>query len=82
MAKLAAVLPGSNGSAIHGLNVLLNSLNIIKDLKTYGMAECDIEKAASIATSRPYWNPREVEKTKLVELLRRCWAGEEARRDL
>jgi alcohol dehydrogenase class IV len=78
MTKLAAVLPGSNGSAIRGLNILLDNLKIARDLSSYGMSEDDIGKAASIAISRPYWNPRKPEAKKLEELLRRCWAGEEA----
>jgi alcohol dehydrogenase class IV len=76
--KLAVIFPGSNGSAAQGLNVLLNTLKIKRDLKSYGMKESDIEEMAKIAISRPYWNPREIEEKKLVELLRRCWNGEEA----
>ncbi|KAM0711451.1 hypothetical protein Q7P35_002191 [Cladosporium inversicolor] len=76
--KLAATFPGSKGSAAQGLNVLLNSLKIKRGLKSYGMKEGDIEEMAQIAISRPYWNPREIEEKKLVELLRHCWNGEEA----
>ena len=82
MAKLARVLPGSNGDAIKGLNVLLASLEVKRGLKDFGMEEQDISKAAEIAVLNPYKNPREVDVGLLRETIRRCWAGEEARADL
>ncbi|KAM0706145.1 hypothetical protein Q7P35_006694 [Cladosporium inversicolor] len=80
--KLAAVLPGSEGSVVRGLNILLGKLRITRGLSSFGMEESDVEKAAAIAVDQAYWNPRAVEKEKLVEVIRRCWAGEEARSDL
>lgn len=80
--KLAAVLPESEGSAIRGLNILSGKLRITRGLRSFGMQESDVEKAAAIAVDQAYWNPRAVEREKLVELIRRCWAGEEARSDL
>lgn len=82
MKKLADVLPGSDGDAAKGLNVLLANLGVKRGLKEYGMKEEDVDKATEIATSNPYWNPRELEKEKLREVIRRAWAGEEARADL
>ena len=82
MKKLAEVLPGSDGDAIKGLNVLLTKLKVKRGLKEFGMKEEDVVKAAEIAVSNPYWNPREIEKEPLQETIRRCWAGEEARADL
>ncbi|KAF2814851.1 maleylacetate reductase [Mytilinidion resinicola] len=79
MAKLAAVLPGSEGDAVQGLNVLLKSLGVKRALKDYGMKEEDVEKAAEIAVSNPYYNPRPVESEPVRELIRRAWAGEDAR---
>ncbi|KAF2501369.1 maleylacetate reductase [Lophium mytilinum] len=79
MAKLAAVLPGSEGDAVQGLNVLLKSLGVKRALKDYGMTEEDVEKAAEIAVSNPYYNPRPVEREPVRELIRRAWAGEDAR---
>jgi hypothetical protein len=46
------------------------------------MREEDVDKAAEIAVSNPYWNPRSVEKGPIRELIRRCWAGASARADL
>jgi len=82
MALLAEALPESNGDAVHGLNVLLEKLGVQRDLKAFGMQEADIDKAAEIALSNPYWNPRPVEKEPIRELIRRAWAGEPARADL
>lgn len=82
MAKLAEALPESNGDAIQGLNVLLEKLKVKRGLKEFGMKEGDVDKAADIAVSNPYWNPREIEREPIRELIRRVWAGEPARADL
>ncbi|MCJ1431812.1 hypothetical protein MMC27_001167 [Xylographa pallens] len=82
MKQLALALPESDGDAIKGLNVLLAKLKVKRGLQDFGMKEADIDKAADIAVSNPYWNPREIEKGPIRELIRRCWAGEEARADL
>ncbi|KAL2808045.1 hypothetical protein BJX63DRAFT_424922 [Aspergillus granulosus] len=71
MKKLAEVLPGSEGDAIHGLNVLLEKLKVKRGVKDYGMKEEDIDKAADIAVSNPYWNPREIQREPIRELIRR-----------
>jgi alcohol dehydrogenase class IV len=82
MQKLADVLEGSEGDAIRGMNVLLDKLGVRRSLQSLGMKEGDVENAAGIAMERPYWNPRPVERESLTEVLRRCWAGDEARADL
>lgn len=82
MAKLASALPESDGDATKGLNVLLGKLKVKRALKDYGMKEEDIDKAAEIAVSNQYPNPRKVEKGPIRELIRRAWAGEDARADL
>jgi alcohol dehydrogenase class IV len=82
MKRLAEALPGSDGDAIAGLNALLTKLNVERSLKAFGMKESDIDKAADIAMSQPYWNPREIDRSSIRELIRRAWAGEEARSDL
>ncbi|KPM41173.1 Maleylacetate reductase [Neonectria ditissima] len=82
MSMLAEVLPESNGDAVAGLNVLLTKLKVERGLKNLGMKEADIDKAANIAVSKPYPNPRDVERAAIRELIRRAWAGEEARSDL
>ncbi|CEN61391.1 Putative Maleylacetate reductase [Aspergillus calidoustus] len=82
MKKLAEVLPESNGDAIHGLNVLLEKLKVKRGVKDFGMKEEDIDKAADIAVGNPYWNPREIQREPIRELIRRVWAGEPAKANL
>lgn len=81
MKQLADVLPNSNGDAIRGLNALLTKLKVKRGLKEFGFKEDDVDKAADIAICNPYYNPREVEKGPIRELIRRAYAGEEARVD-
>ena len=82
MERLAEVLPESRGDAIHGLNVLLEKLKVKRALREYGMQEGDVGRAAELACQTQYPNPRELDEGKLREVIRRCWAGEEARVDL
>lgn len=82
MRTLAEVLPGSDGDAIRGLNVLLDRLGVERGLAAFGMKEGDVDKAADIAVSNPYWNPRAVEREPVRELIRRVWAGEPAKANL
>lgn len=82
MADLASVLPGSDGDAIRGLNLMLEKLKVKRALKDFGMTEGDVNKATEIAMSAQYPNPRELEQGKICEIIRRCWAGETARADL
>ncbi|KAG9606040.1 maleylacetate reductase, partial [Aureobasidium melanogenum] len=82
MVKLAAVIPDSEGNAIEGLEKLLEKVGFKKGLKDYGMQEHDIAEAAQIAAQSQYPNVREIEATKITEVIRRCWAGEPARPDL
>lgn len=82
MAALAGVLPGSEGDAVKGLNVLLEKLQVKRALRDFGMQEDGVDKAAEIAVSNQYPNPREVQQQPIRELIRRAWAGEPARADL
>ncbi|KAI2633021.1 putative maleylacetate reductase [Hypomontagnella submonticulosa] len=82
MKALAEALPESEGDATRGLNILLQKLKVERGLKALGMQESDIDKAADIAVSNPYWNPRPIERGLIRELIRRAWAGEDARADL
>lgn len=82
LAKLAGALPGSDGDAIQGLNVLLAKLGVKRGLHEFGMKEEDVDRAADLAVGNPYWNPREIQREPVRELIRRVWAGEPARADL
>lgn len=81
MRALGEALPDGDGDAIQGLNVLLDKLGVKRDLESFGLRREDIAKAAEIAVSNPYWNPRDIEKSAVQELIRRAWAGEAARAD-
>jgi alcohol dehydrogenase class IV len=82
MEALAKALPESDGDAVQGLNRLLRKLGVKRDLKAFGMKEENVAEAAEIAVGNPYWNPREVKKLAIQELIRRAWAGEDAKSDL
>ncbi len=82
MRQLADILPGSDGDAIKGLNVLLKQLRVKRGLKEFGLKEEDVDKAAAIAIANPYWNPRAIERDPIRELIRRAWAGEDAKANL
>ena len=82
MKQLASVLPGSNGDAIAGLNILLDKLKVERSLKAYGFKEGDVDKAAELACGNVYPNPRPIEKGPIRELIRRVWAGEAAEANL
>ncbi|KAH7329727.1 hypothetical protein B0I35DRAFT_345999 [Stachybotrys elegans] len=82
MAALATALPESDGDAIQGLNRLLQKLEVVRDLQSFGMKEENVAQATEIAVSNPYWNPRAIEPSSIQELIRRAWAGEEAKADL
>ncbi|KAF4448536.1 ADH4-Alcohol dehydrogenase IV [Fusarium austroafricanum] len=82
MAKLASVLPGSNGDALNGLELLLGKLPVPRGLNELGMKERDIDRAAEIATSNQYPNPRTLELKWVSELIRRAWAGEPGKANL
>lgn len=82
MFKLAEVLPESNGDAMQGLEALLQKLQVPRALKDVGMKESDIDRAADIAISNQYPNPRVLEPKWIRELIRRAWAGETAAANL
>jgi alcohol dehydrogenase class IV len=44
-------------------------------LRELGMLQTDLDRAADIAVSNPYWNPRPIERAGIRELLQRAWDG-------
>lgn len=86
MAALALALPDSRGDAIAGLNALMGRLKVgrrgLRDLKGGAMGEAGVDHIADVLLETPFWNPRELERDGIREVVRRCWAGEEARVDL
>jgi alcohol dehydrogenase class IV len=45
-------------------------------LRSLGMAEADLDRAADIAVANPYWNPQPIERAGIRALLQRAWEGE------
>lgn len=82
MDELAEIFPNSKGDALIGLNLFLAQVKAPRNLRRFGMKETDIERVADLAMKSAYWNPRPLDKDGVRELIRRCWAGEEARAHL
>jgi maleylacetate reductase len=61
--------------AADGLFDLAHKLDAPTSLKAIGMAESDLDKAAEIVTSVPYWNPRPVDKGAIRALLEDAYQG-------
>lgn len=82
MARLANALRDSEGDAVRGINALYSRLGVGLSLRSLGMPEDGIDKAADTAVSNPYKNPRPLERDALRELIRHAWNGEQASQDL
>jgi alcohol dehydrogenase class IV len=44
-------------------------------LRTLGLAETDLDRAADLAIRNPYWNPRPIEREGIRALLQDAWEG-------
>ncbi len=73
MRRVARALGTSNAGA--GLFDLARSLGAPTSLEAIGMSESDLDKAAELATSAPYWNPRAVDRDAIRALLDDAWHG-------
>jgi maleylacetate reductase len=63
----------SPGKALYAFAKRLGAPMALRDL---GMAEQDLDKAAEIATAKPYWNPQAVTKDDIATLLAAAWRGD------
>jgi maleylacetate reductase len=63
--------------AARGIFDLSGKVGAPRALRDLGMPEDGIDKAADIALSNPYWNPRPLERGGIRELISRAWAGKE-----
>lgn len=61
--------------AAQGLWTFAKSLGAPTALKDLGVAEADLDRMAELATTNPYWNPREITKHGIRALLGRAWEG-------
>ena len=57
----------------YGLGHAVNAKMALRDL---GLAESDLDRAADLAVQNPYWNPRQIERETIRDLLQRAWAGD------
>lgn len=66
----------SPGRALQDFAASLGAPVALRDL---GMAEADLPRAAEIATRNAYWNPREINREGILNLLTAAWHGERPR---
>lgn len=68
------LLGGENaGAALHRF---AKSLGAPLALKDFGLQESDLDRAADLATTRPYPNPQPVTREDILDLLQAAWAGD------
>ena len=72
LAPAASLFGGELGG---GLYDFAGSLGAPHALAALGLRESDLDKAADLAASNPYWNPRPIERDAIRELLQRAWSG-------
>jgi maleylacetate reductase len=73
MQRIARAL-GSTDAAL-GIYELAKRCGAPLALKDIGMSAEDVSKAADIASSNPYWNPRQIERDALLGLLQDAFDG-------
>jgi alcohol dehydrogenase class IV len=61
--------------AARGLYDLAQSIGAPLALKDIGMPESGLDRAADLAVTNPYWNPRPLDRAALRELLQAAWEG-------
>jgi maleylacetate reductase len=74
MARIARAI-GAADAAL-GLYDLARRLNAKLALRDIGMPERGIDKAADLAVTNAYWNPRPLERNAIRDLIARAWSGE------
>ncbi len=73
LSPICDILGGKNaGTSLHKFAVKLRAPLALKSI---GMKESDLDKAAELATQKPYWNPQPVEKAAIRELLQAAYEG-------
>jgi maleylacetate reductase len=75
MDRLARAL-GVTGDPAGALFDLGARLGAPTSLRSLGLSQASLPRAADLAAENPYWNPRPVERDAILELLRAAWSGE------
>ncbi len=73
MARIAHALGA--GDAAQGLQALARRLGAPTALRTLGVQEADLDRAADIASREPYPNPRPIDRAAIRALLQDAWSG-------
>ena len=74
LAPVARVLGGAEpGRALYDFARRMGAPTALKD---FGVTEADMEHAADLALTKPYWNPAPIEKSAIRALLQAAWAGD------
>jgi maleylacetate reductase len=73
MARIARALGAD--AAPTGAYDLAKTLGAPIALRDVGMPESGLDRAAELATTNAYWNPRPLERGAIRELLQRAWEG-------
>jgi maleylacetate reductase len=73
-ARIARALGATD--AAQGLYDLARRLDAKLALRDIGMPKDGIEKAADLAVTNAYWNPRPLERGAIGDLIARAWAGD------
>ena len=58
-----------------GLHDFAASIGAPMALKSLGLTQADLDRAAAIATQNPYWNPRPIDRDAIRALLQDAWEG-------
>ena len=75
--KAIAALAGAlGGDPVRALYDLAGKLGAPRALRDLGMPESGIDRAADLALSNPYWNPRPLEREGLRACIAAAWAGD------
>ncbi|WP_415919835.1 maleylacetate reductase [Tateyamaria sp. SN6-1] len=61
------------GAALHRFATSMNAPTALRDL---GLTEADLDRAAELATTKPYPNPQPVTRDDIRALLQAAWAGD------
>jgi maleylacetate reductase len=73
MARIARAIRAADAPL--GLYDLARRLNAKLALRDIGMPESGIDKAADLAVTNAYWNPRPLERNAIRDLIARAWSG-------
>ena len=74
LAPICDLLGGDNAG--HALQAFAQQMNAPLALKDLGLKESDLDRAADLATTKPYPNPHPVTRADIRALLQAAWAGD------